>query len=92
MLRLTMDLTAIFASGKEGRLRILIDIGAEVNLSKKGIVSGDDRTPVQRPRRIAAANQGLMSGGDQSVKCLLIMGGHEIDTGEDRILRVPAEF
>ena len=41
---------------------------------------------------ITAANQGLISGGDQSVKCLLIMGGHEIDTGEDRILRVPAEF
>ena len=61
-------------------LQFLVDTGAEVNVLRAGLVPDHLLSRLEKPYRLTAANQQVLSGGDKSANVILCLSGTEVDT------------
>ena len=88
-MRLILEVDLKFGSEEVKNVRFLVDTGAEINLIRRGIAPAHLISRAEKPLRIATANQGIMSGGDTMVNCIVVLQGKEIDTKMTSSYEVP---
>ena len=67
-IQLLLDMDVELPDGSLLPLKFLVDTGAQVNLVKRGLVSGQDWKIAQNPVRLITANNSVLRGGDKVVE------------------------
>jgi len=72
--------------------KALVDIGAQVNLIRRGVVPGGYLKRSKNQVRLVAANSEVIAGGDRSVALQVGLKGESVWSGEWTTLHFPGEF
>ena len=67
----------------------LVDTGAEINLIRRDLVPAEAFRRAEKPITFVAANQMLVSGGQQEFETTLVVQGVDPDLGSPSSLRLP---
>ena len=72
--RLLLD-CEVECQGTTYTIRALVDTGAEVNVIRGGIIPEADLVTLDQPRRLTAANQQAIIGGDKEARVVIHLTG-----------------